>query len=100
MSIGMPQGVTGLKGLSLSSAPSASTPGPVIVSSTDNVKLDSGTQILLHVLSVETPNGRDKAKISRNSSSGVARTRASAACHCVCARFSSFPWINYPSVTC
>ncbi len=55
MSIGMPQGVTGLKGLSLTSVPSASTPGPVIVSNTDNVKLESGTQILLHVLSVETP---------------------------------------------
>src|SRR5262249_53872033 len=55
MSIGMPQGVTGLKGLSLSTGPTASTPGPLIVSSTDNVKLESGTQILLHVLSVETP---------------------------------------------
>lgn len=55
MSIGMPQGVTGLKGLSLSSAPSPSTPGPVIVSNTENVKLDSGTQILLHVLKVEVP---------------------------------------------
>src|SRR6476646_6102645 len=55
MSIGMPLGVRGLKGLSLSTAPSASTRGPVIVSSTDNVKLDSGTQILLHVLRVEIP---------------------------------------------
>jgi len=53
LSIGMPQGVTGIKGLSLSAAPSANTPGPVIVSNTDNVKLESGTQILLHVLSVE-----------------------------------------------
>jgi hypothetical protein len=53
MSVGMPQGVTGIKGLSLSSAPSASTPGPVIVSDTMNVKLESGTQILLHVMSVE-----------------------------------------------
>ena len=35
MSIGMPQGVFGLKGLSLSTAPSASTPGPVIVSNTE-----------------------------------------------------------------
>ena len=55
MSVGMPQGVSGLKGLSLSSEPSPSTPGPVIVSSTDNVKLESGTQILLHVLKVELP---------------------------------------------
>lgn len=62
MSIGMPLGVRGLKGLSLSTAPSASTPGPVIVSNTDNVKLDSGTQILLHVLSVEVPAATDKKK--------------------------------------
>jgi hypothetical protein len=53
MSVGMPLGVTGLKGLSLSTAPSANTPGPVIVSETMNVKLESGTQILLHVMSVE-----------------------------------------------
>ncbi len=62
MSIGMPLGVRGLKGLSLSTAPSASTPGPVIVSNTDNVKLESGTQILLHVLSVEIPTTANKAK--------------------------------------
>jgi len=55
MSVGMPQGVFGIKGLSLSTAPSASTPGPVIVSNTDDVKLDSGTQILLQVLKVEVP---------------------------------------------
>jgi hypothetical protein len=62
MSIGMPLGVRGLKGLSLSTAPSASTPGPVIVSNTDNIKLDSGTQILLHVLSVEVPTTATKEK--------------------------------------
>ena len=62
MSIGMPLGVRGLKGLSLSTVPSASTPGPVIVSSTDNVKLDSGTQILLHVLRVEIPTAAEKTK--------------------------------------
>jgi hypothetical protein len=62
MSIGMPLGVRGLKGLSLSTAPSASTPGPVIVSNTDNVKLESGTQILLHVLRVEVPTTTQKAK--------------------------------------
>jgi hypothetical protein len=55
MSVGMPQGVFGIKGLSLSTAPSASTPGPVIVSNTENVKLDSGTQILLQVLKVQVP---------------------------------------------
>lgn len=62
MSLGMPLGVRGLKGLSLSTAPSASTPGPVIVSNTENVKLDSGTQILLHVLKVEMPTTTEKAK--------------------------------------
>ena len=62
ISLGMPQGVTGLKGLSLSSGATASTPGPVIVSNTDNVKLESGTQILLHVLSVESPKGSEKTK--------------------------------------
>jgi hypothetical protein len=62
MSIGMPLGVRGLKGLSLSTVPSASTPGPVIVSNTDNVKLESGTQILLHVLKVEIPTATEKAK--------------------------------------
>jgi len=62
MSMGMPQGVFGLKGLSLSTAPSARTPGPVIVSNTDNVKLDSGTQILLQVLKVEIPADVKPAK--------------------------------------
>jgi hypothetical protein len=52
LSVGMPQGVFGLKGLSLTPGATASTPGPVIVSNTANVKLESGTQILLHVLSV------------------------------------------------
>jgi len=55
LSLGMPQGVRGLKGLSLSPVPSDSTPGPVIVSSTGNVKLESGTQILLRVINVEMP---------------------------------------------
>jgi hypothetical protein len=62
MSVGMPQGVTGLKGLSLSSVPSPRTPGPVIVSNTENVHLDSGTQILLHVLKVEVPANEKPAK--------------------------------------
>ena len=60
LSIGMPQGVTGLKGLSLSAGPTTSTPGPLIVSSTDDVKLESGTQILLHVLRVEMPSTEEK----------------------------------------
>ena len=62
MSIGMPRGVFGLKGLSLSTTPSPSTPGPVIVSNTENVKLDSGTQILLQVLKVEIPANLKPAK--------------------------------------
>jgi hypothetical protein len=62
MSIGMPQGIIGIKGLSLSNAPSASTPGPVIVSTTENVKLESGTQILLHVLKVDVPVNEKPAK--------------------------------------
>jgi hypothetical protein len=60
MDVGTPQGVFGLKGLSLTSGTTASTPGPVIISNTDNVKLESGTQILLHVLSVETPQATSK----------------------------------------
>lgn len=62
MSVGMPQGVFGLKGLSLSTEPSADTPGPVIVSNTENVKLDEGTQILLHVLKVQLPADLKKNK--------------------------------------
>ncbi len=58
LSLGMPEGVRGIKGLSLNTAPSASTPGPVIVSNTDNVKLESGTQILLRVITVEIPGKR------------------------------------------
>ena len=60
MDVGTPQGVVGLKGLSLTSGASATTPGPVIISNTNNVKLESGTQILLHVLSVETPQQTKK----------------------------------------
>lgn len=62
MSIGMPQGIFGLKGLSLSTTPSVSTPGPVIVSNTGNIKLESGTQILLQVLKVEVPTNLKPAK--------------------------------------
>ena len=62
MSVGMPQGVFGLKGLTLSTTPSADTPGPVIVSNADNVKLDEGTQVLLHVLKVQIPAKADQEK--------------------------------------
>jgi len=60
LSVGMPQGVRGLKGLSLSSGATPATPGPVIVSNTDNVKLEYGTQILLRVVSVEAPQAAAK----------------------------------------
>lgn len=60
LSVGMPQGVFGLKGLELTSGATASTPGPVIVSNTANVKLESGTQVLLHVLSVSIPQQAKK----------------------------------------
>ena len=43
------QGVMGLNGLSLSSAASNATSGSVITSTGKDVKLDSGTQMLLQV---------------------------------------------------
>jgi hypothetical protein len=43
------QGVIGLNGLSLSSAAANSTSGSVITSAGKDVKLDSGTQMLLQV---------------------------------------------------
>ncbi len=49
MSVGMPLGVFGLKGLSLTSEATAATPGPVIVSRGGDVKLESGTQVLLKI---------------------------------------------------
>jgi hypothetical protein len=55
MSVGMPLGVSGIKGVGLSVTPSPETPGPVIVSNAVNIKLESGTQILLHVIKVEPP---------------------------------------------
>jgi hypothetical protein len=62
LSVGVPQGVIGLKGLSLSAGPTASTPGPVIVSNSGDVKLDYGTQMLLRVTSVEVPQPTEKSK--------------------------------------
>ncbi len=50
LSVGTRQGVFGLKGLSLRTETSGSTPGPVIVSKVDDVKLQSGSQVLLKVL--------------------------------------------------
>ena len=49
MSAGMPRGVFGIKGLSLSPGPSSSTPGPVILSTVSDVKLENGTQVLLKI---------------------------------------------------
>jgi hypothetical protein len=62
MSAGMPLGVFGIKGLGLTSEPSPRTPGPVIISNTQDVKLESGTQILLHVLKVEVQENVKPAK--------------------------------------
>jgi hypothetical protein len=50
LSLGMRQGVFGLKGLNLSTETNGLTPGPVIVSKVADVKLDSGTQVLLRVI--------------------------------------------------
>ena len=55
MSAGMPRGVFGLKGLSLSSGAGSSTPGPVILSGVGNVKLEDGTQVLLKITDVTAP---------------------------------------------
>jgi hypothetical protein len=49
MSAGMPRGVFGIKGLTLSPGPSTSTPGPVILSMVNDVKLENGTQVLLKI---------------------------------------------------
>lgn len=55
LSVGTPEGVIGIKGVALSKSPDNETPGPVIVSTSNDVKLESGTQILIRVLNVETP---------------------------------------------
>ena len=49
LSLGMRQGVFGLHGLSLSTEKTGVTPGPVIVSKAADVKLESGTQVLLKI---------------------------------------------------
>lgn len=52
LSVGMPSGVFGLKGLSLTRGSSSSTPGPVILSKAEDVKLDNGTQVLVRVAGI------------------------------------------------
>ncbi|HKD80215.1 MAG TPA: hypothetical protein VKH81_11015 [Candidatus Angelobacter sp.] len=49
ISVGIPPGVYRLKGFSLTSGASADTPGPVILSTGNDVKLDYGTQIIIKV---------------------------------------------------
>jgi len=49
ISVGIPPGVYRMKGLSLTSGASADTPGPVILSTGNDVKLDYGTQIIIKV---------------------------------------------------
>jgi hypothetical protein len=48
MSAGM-FGVHGIKNIALSQRPGSETPGPIIVSSTNDVKLDYGTQVILRI---------------------------------------------------
>jgi hypothetical protein len=55
LSVGMPQGVFGLKGLSLSTGASSNTPGPVILSKVKDVKLDYDTQVLLKITGAQAP---------------------------------------------
>jgi hypothetical protein len=55
MSVGMPLGVFGLKGLSLTMGANANTPGPVILSRMDDIKLESGTQVLLKIFDATVP---------------------------------------------
>ena len=55
MSAGMPLGVFGIKGLTLLPGPNGSTPGPVILSRTGDVRLENGTQILLRVTDATVP---------------------------------------------
>ena len=49
MSIGVRQGVYGMKGVTLSTDSSVDTPGPVILSTANNVKLEYGTQVIIKV---------------------------------------------------
>jgi hypothetical protein len=49
ISIGMPQGVFGIKGLILRPGSNSSSPVPVILSKTSNVKLEYGVQVLVKI---------------------------------------------------
>jgi hypothetical protein len=53
LSIGTPQGVLGIKGLTLRPGSSGNSPVPVILSKTGNVKLENGVQVLVKI--TETP---------------------------------------------
>jgi hypothetical protein len=55
ISAGLPQGVFGLRGLTLSATPSADTPGPVILSNSGSIVLEYGTQVLLRVAAPIVP---------------------------------------------
>jgi len=52
ISIGTPQGVFGIKGLTLKPGSSGSSPVPVVLSKTSNVKLDYGVQVLVKITEI------------------------------------------------
>lgn len=54
ISVGIPPGVYRMKGFSLTSGASPDTPGPVILSTANDVKLDYGTQIIIKVADART----------------------------------------------
>src|SRR5262249_7493529 len=54
ISLGIPPGVYRMKGFSLSSGASADTPGPVILSTANDVKLDYGTQVIIKLADART----------------------------------------------
>lgn len=54
ISVGTRPGVYGMKGLSLAAGSSTETPGPVILSTAPNVKLDYGTQVVIKVMDLRT----------------------------------------------
>lgn len=54
ISLGLPPGVYRMKGLSLSLGASADTPGPVILSTADDVKLEYGTQVIIKIADAQT----------------------------------------------
>src|SRR5262249_39262643 len=54
ISVGIPPGVYRMKGFSLSPGAGADTPGPVILSTASDVKLDYGTQVIIKVSDART----------------------------------------------